>query len=56
MGVFGSVLLSIMIDFTDLGKEAGELAPVRVLRMIVRKLFLELHGIIGLNRLIRPIP
>jgi hypothetical protein len=53
---FGSVLLSIMTDFTDLGKEAGEPAPVRVLRMIVRKLFLELHGIIGLKRSSRPIP
>jgi hypothetical protein len=37
-------------------KEAGEPAPVRVLRMIVRKLFLELHGIIGLKRPSRPIP
>jgi hypothetical protein len=53
---FGSALLSIMTDFTDLGKEAGEPAPVRVLRMIVRKLFLELHGIIGLKRSSRPIP
>ena len=30
--------------------------PVRVFRMIVRKLFLESHGIIGLKRSIRPIP
>jgi hypothetical protein len=52
---FGSTLLSIMTDFTDLGKQA-DAGPVRVLRMIVRKLFLELHGIIGLKPSIRPIP
>ncbi len=49
-------LLSIMTDFTDEVKQAGELGLIRVLRMIVKKLFLELHGIIGLKRLIRPIP
>ena len=45
--VIGSAFLSIMTDFTDLGKQAAELGrQSKMLRMIVRKLFLELHGII----------
>ena len=52
---FGAIL-SIITDFTDEVKQAGEPAWSDVFRMIVRKLFLELHGIIGLNRSIRPIP
>ena len=48
--------LSIITDFTDEVKQAGAFGLISVLRMIVKKLFLELHGIIGLKRLIRPIP
>jgi hypothetical protein len=54
--IFDQALLSIITDFTDEVKQAGEIGLVRVLQMIVKKLFLELHGIIGLKRLVRPIP
>jgi hypothetical protein len=53
---FDGPLLSIITDFTDEVKQAGEFGLSGVLRNIVKELFLELHGIIGLNRLIRPIP
>jgi hypothetical protein len=54
--IFEGAHLSIITDFTDEVKQAGEFGPISVLRMTVKKLFLELHGIIGLKRLIRPIP
>jgi hypothetical protein len=54
--IFNQALLSIITDFTDEVKQAGEFGLIRALQMIVNKLFLELHGIIGLKRLIRPIP
>ena len=45
-----------MTVFTDESKQGRRTGPFRVIGMIVKKLFLELHGIIGLKRSIRPIP